>query len=867
MLHTGRRLIVASAAAFLFGCGSSTAPSVAPSPMAGGSSPGQADKGATAKKSVAELIKGSRKYDGLFTIYQDTATGTTQIGVRRDQLGKEFIYNAVVDEGVLPAGAFRGQYGPNYVFQVNRRFNKIEFVIRNTSFYFDPGSPLRRAADANISPSVIASIEIAGEDTATGEMIIKSDDLFLTEAFRQVKPTPDPNARPGTTFQLGTLSKSKTRITGIRSYPLNSDVLVEYVYENPAPVVRGDADVTDARNVSVRVLHSLIQMPADGYELRFDDPRVGFFTESVTDLTSASVTPYRDLINRWDLRKKDPSAALSEPIHPIVWWIENTTPVELRPAIKEGVLRWNEAFEQAGFKNAMVVYEQPDTATWDAGDLRYNVLRWTSSPNPPFGGYGPNVTNPRTGQVLGADIMLEYIYVTNRIRAADLFEWAGQQQLEPVLPGIQEAAFCSFGQFMQEQALFGAAALRLLGASDAEVSSFVNDAVISLVLHEVGHTLGLTHNMKATQAYSPAELQDPEFVRTHGVSGSVMDYHAVNVPPPGGRRTQSVDTHPGVYDRWAIEYGYRPSLPDPGAEQARVRAVVSRSTEPALAYGNDADDMRSPGGGINPRVMIGDMSSDAIAFAEGRMTLADSLMKTILPRYTRRDSSYASLLTAYFITSGQIAGQAGVVARYIGGVEVDRAFAGQPGATQPLTPVPLAEQKRAMRLLRDRVFAPGAFGASPELLAHLQPQRRGFGFFGTTEDPKIHARVLAAQRSVLDHLLHPMTLTRMTDSRAYGGGYSVAAMVGDLTDAIFAADARGDVNTFRQNLQVEYVNRLAAMITGESRLRYDYVARSAAVANLRSIQAQVARPAGNAETRAHRAHLKLVADRALAVPG
>jgi len=112
--------------------------------------------------------------------------------------------------------------------------------------------------------------------------------------------------------------------------------------------------------------------------------------------------------------------------------------------------------------------------------------------------------------------MLEYIYVTNRIRAADLFEWAGQERLEPNVPENQEAAFCSFGQFMQEQALFGAAALRLFGASEAEVTEFVHEAVISLVLHEVGHTLGLTHNMKATQAYSPAELQDPEFVRTHG---------------------------------------------------------------------------------------------------------------------------------------------------------------------------------------------------------------------------------------------------------------------------------------------------------------------------------------------------------------
>src|SRR5512145_134344 len=181
MQHSGRRLIVASAAVFLIACGSATPPTVSPSPITGGASPGQGEKGAAPKKSIAELIKGSRKYEGLFTIYQDSATGSTQIGVRKDQLGKEFIYNAIVDEGVLPAGAFRGAYGPNYVFQVNRRFNKIEFVIRNTSFYFDPASPLRRAAEANISPSVIAAIEIAGEDTTSGEILIKSDDLFLTE--------------------------------------------------------------------------------------------------------------------------------------------------------------------------------------------------------------------------------------------------------------------------------------------------------------------------------------------------------------------------------------------------------------------------------------------------------------------------------------------------------------------------------------------------------------------------------------------------------------------------------------------------------------------------------------------------------------
>ena len=124
-------------------------------------------------------------------------------------------------------------------------------------------------------------------------------------------------------------------------------------------------------------------------------------------MTSASVTPYRDVINRWHLVKKNSEAELSEPVEPIVWWMENTTPENIRDLIRTAALKWNEAFEKAGFKNALQIELQPDDSDWDAGDIRYNVLRWTSSPQPPFGGYGPSLANPRTGQIIAADIMLE----------------------------------------------------------------------------------------------------------------------------------------------------------------------------------------------------------------------------------------------------------------------------------------------------------------------------------------------------------------------------------------------------------------------------------------------------------------------------
>ncbi len=840
-------------------CASGNPASTAPAPVAaqgGGAKP--AGEKPTATKTIAELTKGSTKYAGLFTIYQDTATGALQMEVRKDQVGKEFIYFSVTDEGALPAGSFRGAFGPNTVFAIRKTFNKIEFVTQNTAFYFNPSSALSRAADANISPGVLASIEIAATDSASGDYLIKADDLFLTETLRQVKPTPNPTARPGATFQLGVLSKTKTHVVSIKSYPLNTDVVVDYVYENPAPLNGGGPDITDARNVSLKIQHSFIELPVNDYQVRYADPRVGFFANQVTDLTSNSVTPWRDQIHRWNLVKKDPSAPLSDPVEPITWWIENTTPMELRPAIREGVLRWNEAFEAAGFTNAMVVKEQPDTATWDAGDLRYNVLRWTASPNPPFGGYGPSFVNPLTGQILGADIMLEYIFVTNRLLQSNLFEYAGQSLMLPAGDGADEPIDEQL--LMHQQALFGATALQASGASPAEMDAYVYQAVVNLVLHEVGHTLGLNHNMKGSQMLSPAELQDSVLVARVGVSGSVMDYHAVNVPPPGGHRAAPFDTHPGSYDRWAIEFAYRPSLPDSAAEAARRAALLARSSEPALAFGNDADDMRSPSGGIDPRVMVGDLSNDALTWAAGRMILSDTLLDNIDARYSKPGQDYASLRTAYLMVTGQKATAAVVASRYIGGVYVSRAVDGQPNAGVPFTPVPLADQQRAMQLLRTRFFAPDAWNASPQLLAHLQEPRRGFSGPG---EPALHARVLAAQRAVLQFLLAPPTEERLTDSRLYGNQYSAAQMMSDLTDAIFAADARGNVNTYRQNLQLEYVTELAAMVRGPGAAAYDYVSKSAAVASLKRVQAQVAVPAGDAETRAHRQHLSLVVAQAL----
>jgi hypothetical protein len=265
--------------------------------------------------------------------------------------------------------------------------------------------------------------------------------------------------------------------------------------------------------------------------------------------------------------------------------------------------------------------------------------------------------------------------------------------------------------------------------------------------------------------------------------------------------------------------------------------------------------------------MIDDMTSDPIGFARHEFELVDAVVPRFPERLARDGKSYQALLNGFLTAAGVVRDAATVVSRYIGGVYVDRAMVNQPGAGKPLTPVSLADQRRAMQLLRDEVFAPQAFGALDQSANELLAQRRGFDHFAYTEDPKVHDLALGIQKGVLDHLLHPVVLKRLTDSRLYGNEYSVANELVDLTDAVFAADLDQNVNTFRQNLQVEYVQRLLKIVEPGDGNKYDHVAQGMALDRLRWIEKQVARKrAGDLETTAHRQHVAYLIRHALDEP-
>ncbi len=813
-------------------------------------------------KTIKEVTEKCKKYTGLFNIYQDTTTGKTYLEITEDKIGKEYVYFAYVLDGILDAGYARGGYKDNSVFKIVRYFDRIDFILQNTNYYFNKNTELSKAENANINQPLFYSEKIAAltadDKSKKKTYLIETDNLFLGENLTQIKPTKMPTDKADA-FTLGTLSSKKSKYLSINNYPENSDIAVEYIYENPSPVNNGTDEVTDARFVSVKLQHSLIEVPQNNFKPRYDDPRVGYFIEKVTDQTSTSATPWKDLIHRWDLQKKDPNAKISEPVKPITWWIENTTPKEFRPIIKNAVLAWNEAFETAGFKNAVECYEQPDTASWDAQDIRYNVIRWTSSPRPPYGGYGPSFVNPRTGQILGADIMLEFIYLSNRLPYEKLYDVAALDNLQP--ESNLNYDNCAYGEAMHQNILYGTQIMNAFDFSEINKDEFIKQALYDLVLHEVGHTFGLNHNFIASQLHTPQEIQDPVLGATIGLTASVMDYTIPNISPDKTKQGLFFDIKPGPYDKWAIQYGYVNTVND-AEEKETLQKILAESVKKENRFMNDADDMRSVGRGIDPRANLYDMSDDAIGYAIGNIKMVNDALPKLLKKYSTPNKSYHELRNGYLALSGHYARSLNVIGRYIGGVYVNRNFVGQDTSSKPFTPVPYTEQKRAMQALTQYAFSKNAFKTPNNIYTYLQMQRRGYDFRRENEDPKIHDRILNTQRAVLDELLNNTVMLRLTDTKLYGNKYSVNAMLKDVTNGIFIEDLGASVSTIRQNLQEEYVSRLLNIVDTKS--AYAYTSKSAAFGEVQRILTWMeANTGGDPATAAHRAHIVYLINSAL----
>jgi hypothetical protein len=624
----------------------------------------------------------------------------------------------------------------------------------------------------------------------------------------------------------------------------------------PAPTV--PQYLPDTRSLFVGHHYSLAPLPADPMTARRADARIGLMTQTVLDFSDdLARTPRVRMIERWRLEKKDPQAALSEPVKPITFWLDRNVPLKYRAMVTAAILEWNKAFEKIGFRNAIVVRQQADDAEFDTLDLGYSSVRWLMSAVPSFGAIGPKHVDPRSGEILDADIGFESLSarLQRNIRAQTL---SGAASFAAVLGHAEHLghAQCVYGDMAAEQLGYALDVLEARGDIDPDspqAEQFVLDYVKDTIMHELGHALGLRHNFRASRVYTEAQLSDPEFTRQNGTTGSVMEYNAVNLPRPGQTGGTPFQTTLGPYDYWAVEYAYKPLAPN--EERAELLRIASRSNEPLLAYGTDED----AAFGIDPETIQLDLGSDPIAYASKRLEIARDLFHRQETRELKPDQNYAVLRRSLAFAIADAGRAVGVLVRQIGGV---RTLRDHPGSGRdPLQPTDAATQRQALELIAHNVLSIDGLAVTPALQRRLAPDFDDRGENpGLPTDYPVPQRLLDLQRAVLNQLMSDAVAARILDSVGKSdrpeAAFQLSELYARLNRDVWSELAKGgNITSTRRELQREHVNRLAsALLRPSPQARAD--ARSLIRVQALLLQAQLdktlkRREPMDAETRAH----------------
>ena len=751
-------------------------------------------------KTIDEFLEDGEyiSIDGFMNVLHETEKDKYYLILNEDQLNKEFIYFTYILNGPSDAGPSGGDMGEAFILEFRKFKEDIGIYKKNTKFIYDDSNKISQSKLTNIIEAFLGRFSVVVNEDS--KYLINIDKMFLSEMLVAITPNIPKEYMEYYNLILGRPDKSKTFIDEVKNYEKNTSFKVRYGFFNPKPKSGGSIDaVTDKRYTYVDGLHLFVEMPDDKFEPRVADQRIGYFSEKVTDLSTYDSNNARDLMNRWRLIKKDPDAELSEPEEPLVYWVENSTPEEIRPFVVKGIEAWNKAFEKAGFKNAIVAKIQPDDAEWDAGDVRYNVVRWASTPDPRYSGYGPSVANPRTGEIIAADIVQEF----NAIKRGYTYRklWGYTPENDPL-----------------------------------------EQWIVSLTMHEVGHTLGLRHNFKSSWIYDAKEVHDVSITGNNHI-GSVMDYDPINLAPEGLTQGNFFPTGPGSYDIWAIEFGYTPSFTDEEREN-----LLSKSTQPEYIFGTDGDAMSSPGINIDPRNYRGDMSNDPITYTSDRIKTLDAKIAELPDIFLVDGETSTEFRSVFYSLTSEKGRFLDGVSRLIGGVYSNRIVNDSNKDITPFEAVSYEDQKRAMNLIKEKLLSNDAFSFDENLLKYLQSEKRAAYSSGrrVNEDPKLHDLVLSMQGRTLSHILHPVVMMRLVDSSQYGNTYMPDEVLKDLFDGIFVQ--REIPTTFKMNLQSKYVDSLVSALDDDD---YDEISKAAIYASLVDIKNFTRSQYGDSKTKVH----------------
>ena len=738
-------------------------------------------------KTIDEFIEDEElsAIDGFMKIYTNDDGSNYFLKLDEEDLNSQFLYFSYVMNAPQGSTLTGGLPSDGKVLEF-RNFKKENIGLYQINTAYIKGDETNNIAKSSITNITEAFVEVFKPSARTdGSVLINVNSILLSEKMDSISYVPS-EYKEYVTVNYGRPDESKTFVKNVFNNETNTAFEVTFAFENTMPNTGAFSvsAVTDPRYLSVTGRHIFIKMPDDRFEPRVNDHRIGYFVNKSTDLTSYDNFPNFALINKWRLIKKNPDAEMSEPEEPIVFWVENTTPKEIIPAVVAGIENWNIAFEEAGFINAVVAKIQPEDAEWDAADYDYNVVRWSSEPDGSLLGIGPSVSNPLTGEIISGDVVNKLLAIKLGYNYRKLYGYT--EDNDPLMQYIT-----------------------------------------NLTLHEVGHVLGLRHNFRGSYLYSPTEIHDKN-ITGNTLMSSVMDYDPINIAPEGTEQGIYFSTVPGVYDKWAIKFGYTPNLSD----EERTE-LLRQSVKRELTFGTDDDAMSYPGNNIDPRTKRYDMSNDPISYAEDIVKIVDQKINELPEIFSDEEgfNNYTNSFYRLFRTKGRFLE---TVAQQIGGVYINKIASSQDEFVS-LEPVPYKKQKQAFELLKKEVFSNGAMNYDPKILANLVFERDSVSYyasFGDNNDPDFHEIVLASQSNILRNILHPAVMKRLVNSSLYGNQYMPDEVLSDLNSAIFITGEEPD--TFKKNLQSTYVEFL---IGGFNEGSYDEVSKAAIFSALKDVLA------------------------------